>query len=127
MFSWLDVKVYYEDTDCLGVVYHANYLKYFERARTEMVTERGKPIEAWNAEGFNFVVFKMEITWHKPAKLNERLKVRSERMKGSSPYRLKLDQRLYRGEELLTEAEVHVVCLDRDLKLQKIPVGFLAE
>ena len=37
--SELAVKVYYEDTDCLGVVYHANYLKYFERARTEMVTE----------------------------------------------------------------------------------------
>ncbi len=131
MFSWLDVKVYYEDTDCLGVVYHANYLKYFERARTEMVGERGKPIEAWNAEGFNFVVFKMNITWHKPAKLNERLRVRSARMKGSSPYRLKLDQRLFRGEgeaeELLTEAEVHVVCLDRDLKLQKIPDGFLPE
>ena len=105
-FFWLDVKVYYEDTDCLGVVYHANYLKYFERARTEMVSALGKPIETWNAEGYGFVVFTMTITWHKPAKLNERLRVRTSRMEGSSAYRLKLDQRIYRGEELLTEAEV---------------------
>jgi acyl-CoA thioester hydrolase len=88
-----------------------------------MVSALGKPIETWNAEGYNFVVFKMNIMWHKPAKLNDRLRVRTSRIEGSSPYRLKLDQRLFRGDEELTEAEVHIVCVDAKLALRKIPTG----
>lgn len=119
--SELDVKVYYEDTDCLGVVYHANYLKYFERARTEMVTELGKPIQEWNADGYNFVVYKMTITFHKPGKLNDRLRVVTKRVPNKSTFRFVLDQRLFRGDELLTQAEVTLVCLDREMKLREMP------
>lgn len=122
MASELEVKVYYEDTDCLGVVYHANYLKYFERGRTEMVSERGKPLAQWNAEGFNIVVFKMEIVFHKPAKFGDRLRVVSEEMlPRKSRFRMRLDQKLYREDDLLTEAVVHLVCLDEKLELREMP------
>jgi tol-pal system-associated acyl-CoA thioesterase len=122
--STFELKVYYEDTDCLGVVYHANYLKYFERARTEMVSATGKPIEIWNREGYNFVVYKMSITFHKPGKLNDRLRVETSRRPMKSPYRLVLDQKLYRADELLTEAEVQLVCLDPEMKLRELPASF---
>lgn len=119
--SQIDVKVYYEDTDSLGVVYHANYLKYFERGRTEMVNESGKTIDQWNAEGFNFVVFRMEITFHKPGKLNDKLRVVTTEVPGKSRYRLVLDQRLYRGDEELCEAMVTLVCLDAKMELREMP------
>ncbi len=70
-----DVKVYYEDTDSLGMVYYANYLKYLERARTEMVLAEGKAIEQWNAEGFNFAVFEVRIRYLKPGRLGDTLTV----------------------------------------------------
>lgn len=119
--SQIDVKVYYEDTDSLGVVYHANYLKYFERGRTEMVNESGKTIDQWNAEGFVFVVFRMEITFHKPGKLNDKLRVVTTEVPGKSRYRLVLDQRLYRGDEELCEAMVTLVCLDAKMELREMP------
>ena len=119
--SEIDVKVYYEDTDSLGVVYHANYLKYFERGRTEMVNESGKTLDQWNREGFNFVVYRMEITFHKPGRLNDRLRVVTNEVPGKSPYRMMLDQRLYRGDEELCEAMVTLVCLDREMELQEMP------
>lgn len=120
--SELDVKVYYEDTDALGVVYHANYLKYFERGRTEMVNASGKSIAAYNREGFNFVVYRMEITFHKPGKLDDRLRVVTRVVPGKSPYRKVLDQRLFRGQkELLCEALVTLVCLDANMEVREMP------
>lgn len=116
----LPVKVYYEDTDCLGVVYHANYLKYFERARTEMIDQQGRPISEWNAEGFNFVVYKLTVTFHKPAKLGELCEVRTTAQL-STPYRMKMIQRLFRTDELITEAEVQLVCIDGEGGLREFP------
>jgi acyl-CoA thioester hydrolase len=86
-----------------------------------MVTELGKPVEEWNAEGFNFVVYKMSITFHKAAKLNDRLRVVTQRIPNRSSYRFVLDQRIYRGDDLLTEAEVLLLCLDREMKLRQMP------
>jgi tol-pal system-associated acyl-CoA thioesterase len=118
--SELDVKVYYEDTDSLGVVYHANYLRYFERGRTEMINELGRGIEAWNADGFNFAVVKMTINFHKPARLNDRCTVVTTVL-SCGEFRMRLDQRLFRGEDLLTGAKVDLVCLDANLELRELP------
>lgn len=120
MENRLAIKVYYEDTDSLGVVYYANYLKYFERGRTELIAGLGKTVGEWNEEGFNFVVFKMNITFHKPGRLGDEGEVFTEIVPGSA-YKLKMRQRLYRGEELLTEADVIVVCLDGDFELRELP------
>ena len=125
MVMRLAVKVYYEDTDCLGVVYYANYLKYFERGRSEYISARGKPIEVWNTEGYNFVVYKVTVTFHKPAKLGDVCDVVT-RVVPKSPYRLHMKQHLERGGEMLTEAVVQLVCLDEDLELREFPDLLLA-
>ena len=120
MQNRLAVKVYYEDTDSLGVVYYANYLKYFERGRSELIADLGKTVGEWNRESYNFVVFKMNITFHKPGRLSDLCEVRTEIVPGSD-YKLKMRQCLYRGEELLTEADAVIVCLDNDFELRELP------
>ncbi len=125
MVMRLPVKIYYEDTDCLGVVYYANYLKYFERGRTEYIGSLGKPIERWNTEGCNFVVFKVSVTFHKPAKLGDACDVVTQVIP-KSPYRLHMAQHLERDQELLTEALVQLVCLDADLEIRKFPESLIA-
>lgn len=116
----IQVKVYYEDTDCLGVVYYANYLKYYERGRTEYINAMGKQIAAWNEAGYNFAVFKMELTWLKAAKLGDEIEVVTV-VEPGSPYRMRMGQKLYRGEELINEAKVQLVCLDAQLELREFP------
>ena len=117
----IDVKVYYEDTDCLGMVYYANYLKYFERGRTELISSLGQPISEMNRSGYNLAVFKVAVTYHKPAKLQDQCHVVTRPKRGKSEFRLIMEQELYLGDELLTEAEVQIVCLDDDMELQELP------
>jgi len=120
----MEIKVYYEDTDSLGVVYYANYLKYLERGRTELIEATGKPIQQWNADGFLFAVFKLEITYLKPARLGDQCRVITTH-EGGSVYRKKLLQLLRRGDELITRARVDLVCLDPNLELREFPGGIL--
>lgn len=115
-----DVKVYYEDTDSLGVVYYANYLRYLERARTELVADEGKSIQQWNAEGFNFAVFEVRIRFLKPARLGDTLTVVTTNV-GGSDYRRKLQQNIERDGEVVTEAKVDLVCLDEHMELAEFP------
>lgn len=115
------VKVYYEDTDCLGVVYYANYLKYFERGRSELFAAAGRPIAEWNRLGFLVAVYKVDVTFRAPARLGDELEVVTERLPGGSAYRLKLRQRVLRDGEVITEAEVHLVCLDESFELREFP------
>jgi acyl-CoA thioester hydrolase len=117
-----DVKVYYEDTDSLGMVYYANYLRYLERARTELVAAEGKAIQQWNAEGYNFAVFEVRIRFLKPARLGDTLTVVTTNI-GGSDFRRKLQQNLERDGEVVTEAKVDLVCLDRRMELAEFPAG----
>jgi len=116
----LDVKVYYEDTDSLGVVYYANYLKYLERGRTELIDGMGRSIADWNRDGFNFAVYKANLTFLAPARLGDRCTVVT-RVAGGSPYRMRMNQTLEKGDETITKAEIHLVCLDGELKLREFP------
>lgn len=116
----LAVKVYYEDTDCLGVVYHANYLKYMERGRSEYVGMLGKSIRDLNREGYNIAVYAMNIKFRRAATLGDELEVIS-RFRLASPYRGIFDQRVERGGELIAEAEVELVCLDDQRRLRRFP------
>ncbi len=119
----LACKVYYEDTDCGGVVYHANYLKYLERARTELLNSRGPSIVEWAKKGFTFVVYHLEIAYRFPAGLGDELAVFS-RACPTSPYRVTFDQRIMlSGQEskLLIKAKVEVVCIDQEGNLQAFP------
>jgi len=69
----MDIQIYYEDTDCGGMVYYANYLKYFERARTHYLEERGLSVAGLLKEGTVFVVVHAEVDYRSPAHYGDRL------------------------------------------------------
>jgi acyl-CoA thioester hydrolase len=71
----MEIRVYYEDTDCGGVVYYANYLKYFERARTQYLEERGLSVSGLMKEGTVFVVVHAEVDYRSPARYGDRLMI----------------------------------------------------
>jgi acyl-CoA thioester hydrolase len=109
----LTVRVYYEDTDFSGVVYHASYLRFMERGRTDYLrligTDHRALFEAAEREapGFAFVVRHMSIDFRKPALMDDVLDIVTtpEEVKGAS---VTLDQKVMRGEDLLVEAHVQV-------------------
>ncbi|MEW5767109.1 MAG: YbgC/FadM family acyl-CoA thioesterase [bacterium] len=71
----MELKVYYEDTDAGGVVYYANYLRYFERARTEYLQERGISLLDYHSQGILFPVVRLEIDYKSPARYGELLEI----------------------------------------------------
>lgn len=112
--------VYYEDTDLGGVVYHANYLKFIERARSEWVRGLGVDQNAMRAQGLVFVVHRIEADFLAPARLDDCLTVET-RPHGGTRARLVLDQRVMRGEVLLFRALVTLVCMDLAGKPRRLP------
>ncbi|MBI2895575.1 MAG: YbgC/FadM family acyl-CoA thioesterase [Deltaproteobacteria bacterium] len=118
----LAIKVYYEDTDCLGVVYHANYLKYFERARTELFETHVAPLSELNRRGEIFVVVELKASFRAPGRFGDRITVESD-LSVPSPYRAVFRQKALKepGRETLVTADVEVVCLDRDGNLRELP------
>ncbi len=74
----MEIKIYYEDTDCGGVVYYANYLKYFERARTEYLEIRGHSVAALMEQGVIFVVVRAEVDYCSPGRYGETLVIETE-------------------------------------------------
>jgi acyl-CoA thioester hydrolase len=109
----MQVRVYYEDTDFTGIVYHANYLRFMERGRTNYLRLIGADHRALfeqtekEAPSFAFMVRSMKIDFRKPAFMDDLLEVRtlSREVSGAS---IVLVQRVMRGEEVLVEAEVRV-------------------
>ena len=109
----LRVRVYYEDTDFTGIVYHANYLRFMERGRTNYLRRLGADHRALfeaaeqEAPSFSFVVRSMRIDLLKPARMDDVVEIvtRPEEVKGAS---ITLNQRTMRGEDLLVEAHVRV-------------------
>ena len=121
----IEVKIYYEDTDCLGIVYHANYLRFMERGRTEYFNNLGKPIGQLNEEGYFFVVFEMKIKFLKPAKLGDKCLVITNISDKGSEFRKKMLQRIELNGQLSVDAEVDIICLDKDRQLRVFPAGLL--
>ena len=107
----LGVRIYYEDTDFTGLVYHANYLRYFERGRSDFLRVLGVGHALLHAQDAAFVIARMEIDFRRPARIDDALTVVTtyERMTG---VRLDARQRIFRGGELLCGAQVHAACID---------------
>jgi acyl-CoA thioester hydrolase len=121
-FSW-PVRVYYEDTDAGGVVYHASYIRFLERARTEWLRSLGVSLHhVVEEQGLLFAVASLEVRYLKPARLDDLLQVRSsvEIAGGAS---LLFSQDILRGDaEVLTHATVLVACVDAgSLRPRRIP------
>lgn len=108
----LIVRVYYEDTDAGGVVYYANYLKYLERARTELLRELGFEQRQLAAEtGLAFAVRSLTADYLKPAKLDDLLEVVTT-VQALGRAQVTFAQTIRRSEEILLTATVRVACLD---------------
>jgi len=110
-FSW-PVRVYYEDTDAGGVVFYANYLKFFERARTEMLRAIGYEQDELIAnEGIIFVVRSVQVDYLSPARFNEQLQV-SAKVSLAKKASLTFEQVITRGDDVLCRGSVRIACLD---------------
>ncbi len=119
-------KVYYEDTDCMSVVYHANYAKYMERARTEFVADRLSNIESYHDSGFFFMVHKLEMAFHAPARLGDMLAIRTW-IENTTKYRVVVRQIITRqGEprDYLVTGTVTLVTVNPDGELLPVPGEF---
>jgi acyl-CoA thioester hydrolase len=118
----LPVRVYYEDTDFTGVVYHANYLRFFERGRTEFLRAAGVEHAELLAlpEPCAFAVTRISISYVRPARVDDALEVRTLNRKGRG-VRMQAVQRILRGGELIAEALVEVVCIRLDGRPRRPP------
>ncbi|MDD2307983.1 MAG: YbgC/FadM family acyl-CoA thioesterase [Desulfuromonadaceae bacterium] len=119
----MDVRIYYEDTDAGGVVYHANYIKYMERARTEYFRSHGFFVSELAANGFLFPVVRLEMDFKAPALHDDLISVTTSptRIGGSS---VTLRQKISRQNDgkLLTEGLVTLACMGPTLKARRIPL-----
>ncbi len=107
------VRVYYEDTDMGGIVYHANYLRYIERARSDWVRGLGNDQNAMRDAGVIWVVQRVEADYLASAKYDDELMVATEVIK-VTPARLIMGQVVTRGETVLFRAKVTAVCVAAD-------------
>ena len=115
------IKVYYEDTDSTGRVYHSNYLNYLERARTEYIYNLGyNHNELFKKYDLYFVVKKINIDFKSSAKFEDILNIKSKVLE-TTKYKIIFNQKILRNEMLLIEAEVVIVSINSMGKLIKIP------
>jgi acyl-CoA thioester hydrolase len=111
VFSW-PVRVYFQDTDAGGVTYHASYVNFMERARTEWLRTFGfSNAGLMKTLGVVFVVRSLSLEYFRPALLDDLLQVTAA-VTGLGRSRLTLSQTVLRGEEKLAEGEIHLVCVD---------------
>ena len=116
-----NLKIYYEDTDSGGVVYYANYLKFFERARSEAIYSLKLSNKILlNQYGILIIVKSCNIKYIRPAKLEDKLTIKSK-VKSITKTSFIMNQVIHREKQLITEADTHLVSVDRSGKPKKIP------
>ena len=117
----LPIRVYYEDTDAGGIVYHTSYLRFAERGRTEMLRDAGfEHAEILKTQGIAFAVIHMAVDFKSPAKLDDILDVKTDmkEVKGAS---MTMEQKIYRGTSLLVDIAVKIACIDKNGKAARLP------
>ncbi len=123
----MQIRVYYEDTDCGGVVYYANFLRYFERARTEFLRDRGFEVAAYAAAGLVFVVSHAEVSYQAPARYNDVLDIDTavvDVTRTSLTFAHVL--RRISDERVIVEGAARLVCVDERGKPRRLPDDLLA-
>jgi acyl-CoA thioester hydrolase len=123
----LEFRVYLEDTDAQGIVYYANYFRYFERGRSEFLESLGVPMNEVVRPDCRLVVYEIRSKFRKPASLGERIEVVTSMLRASE-YRITFRQQVRRrGEaEALVSGEVDVVAIGQDGALKELP-AFLSQ
>ena len=124
----LKFRVYLEDTDAQGIVYYANYLRYFERGRSEILESLGIPMNQVARPDCRLVVYEIRVKFRRPVLLGDRIEVLTSMLR-ESEYRLSFRQLIRRqGEdEAAVSGEVDVVAIDQKGTLRELPPEFLAK
>ncbi|KEZ77237.1 tol-pal system-associated acyl-CoA thioesterase [Salinisphaera hydrothermalis] len=124
----IGVRVYYEDTDATGVVYHANYLRYFERARTEWLEAQGLGHQSLaDAYGIVFTLADLSIRFRRPARLDDRLSV-SAAVAERTRARVVFEQEITRDGALLIQGQFTVACVKvADFRPCRLPEALIKE
>ncbi len=121
----MKVRIYYHDTDCGGVVYYANYLKYLEEARSEYFEQRGIIIKDLRDEGIGFVVARQEIDYKSPSFYADTLEVKT-RVTEATFTRLNFEYEIInQSGQLIAKAKTVLVFVDKSLKPKRIPENIL--
>ena len=122
-----EVKVYYEDTDSGGVVYYANYLKFLERARTEALFSIGFSNQKIKEQFNSLIIVKScNIEYKKSAHLEDKLKIRSF-VKSITKTSFFMNQIISKSNDVIVEAQVHLVFINKEGKPVKIPEGIYSK
>lgn len=116
----IEIRVRYPEADPGGYLHHANYFIYFEMGRTELLRSNGRNYRDMEAAGHFVVVVKTECRFHRPARYDDLLRLRTSiaRVRAAS---IEHDYHLFRGQELLAEARVTLCCVDREGQPQRLP------
>ncbi|MBI1400119.1 YbgC/FadM family acyl-CoA thioesterase [Hyphomonas sp.] len=124
---WLPVRVYYEDTDFTGMVYHANYLRFFERGRSDHLRDAGVSHQSLLAreDPAAFTLTNVNVTYRKPGKVDDLLHIRTRYLGMDGP-RIRFSQACLRGDELIAEAEITAVMIHADGRLRR-PIKEISE
>lgn len=121
-FRW-PVRVYYEDTDAGGIVYHARYLYFLERARTEWLRQLGFNQIELKQQSTLFVIRDMNIKWQSPAKLDDALSVAIEGMQVKKAS-FTMRQTIFKEDQVIVKADVTIACLNAEsMKPQPLPAA----
>jgi acyl-CoA thioester hydrolase len=122
----MEVRIYYEDTDAGGVVYHANYLRYFERGRTEFMRERGLSVRELHERGYIFPVVRLEIDYRAPAVHDDLLRVETCVLEVARTS-FALGQQVVRALDgkLLVDGKVTLACVGPGMKTKRLPEEIL--
>ncbi|MAK61707.1 MAG: Tol-Pal system-associated acyl-CoA thioesterase [Ponticaulis sp.] len=112
---WVSVRVYYEDTDFTGLVYHANYLKYFERGRSDFLRDAGVDHQSLlnRPDPAAFAILRAEVDFKQAAHVDDLLRVRT-RYRGTKGARILFEQAVLRDETLIAEAQITALSIHAD-------------
>jgi acyl-CoA thioester hydrolase len=119
----IQIRVRYAETDRMGLLHHANYLVYFEQARTELLRQRGLTYKQMEDSGFLLVISKMEVKFKSPARYDDLLTIKT-RVARITPVRIEHAYQVVRDGQILCEATSTLACVDREGKLQALPGWF---
>lgn len=124
---WLPVRVYYEDTDFTGMVYHANYLRFFERGRSDHLRDAGISHQSLlqREDPAAFTLTNVNVAYRKPGKVDDLLHIRTRYLGMDGP-RIRFSQACLRGGEVIAEAEITAVMIHADGRLRR-PIREIVE
>ena len=123
----IDFRVYFEDTDLMGIVYHARYLYFFERARTELLRELGFTLTAMAQENVYFAIREAQVHYRSPAYLDDILSISTSFVQ-SSACTLQFTQTMHnQNKTLVSQAQVMTVCVAKSFKPIRVPNFLIGE